>query len=110
MYADHGQQKTHSTERNIEADKALFVAPGEKGFEGVCVVFGLLREGRVPYTDDSLEHGNVHLYIHVPRHSPKLGLITLQGLFGNEKCGKGFLDDCAHYKLDFSHKTSRLIS
>ena len=51
-----------------------------------------------------LEHGNVHLYIHVPRHGLKLGLITLQGLFcktfglsGNDEVGKGFFNGCAHY-------------
>ena len=33
-----------------------------------------------------LEHGNVHLYIQVPRHGLKLGLITLQSLFGKSLC------------------------
>jgi len=64
----------------------------------------------VPHTDYHciqirlLEHGNVHLHIHVSCHGLKLGLITLQSLFGksfglsgNDEVGKGFLDGCTHY-------------
>ena len=47
---------------------------------------------------------NVHLDIHVSCHGLKLGLITLQSLFGksfglsgNDEVGKGFLDGCTHY-------------
>ena len=51
----------------------------KKGFEGAhtdnhCIQIRLL------------EHGNVHLYIQVPRHGLKLGLITLQSLFGKSLC------------------------
>lgn len=94
----------------IEAGNALLIAPREKGFEGACVAVDAIGgEGRVPHTDNHciqirlLEHGNVHLYIHVPRHGLKLGLITLQGLICQSFCFAGdnevfesFLNGCAY--------------
>lgn len=95
----------------IATEDALLIAPREKGFEGACVAVDAIGgEVRVPHTDNHciqirlLEHGNVHLYIHVPRHGLKLGLIALQSLFGksfgfsgNDEVFESFLDGCAHY-------------
>ena len=60
---------------------------GEKGFEGACITVDAVGgKVRGAHTDNHciqirlLEHGNVHLYIQVPRHGLKLGLITLQSL------------------------------
>ena len=89
----------------------LLIAPREKGFEYACITVDAVGgKVRGAHTDNHciqirlLEHGNAHLYIQVPRHGLKLGLITLQSLFGkslclfgNDEVGKGFLDGCTHY-------------
>ena len=96
--------------------ESLLIAPREKEFEGACITVDAVGgKVRGAHTDNHciqirlLEHGNVHLYIQVPRHDLKLGLITLQSLFGkslclfgNDEVGKGFPDGCTHYWLDFS--------
>ena len=66
--------------------------------------YGLIKQKWFAKLQSDYLYCNVHLYIHVPRHGLKLGLIALQGLFcksfglfGNDEVGKGFLDGCAHY-------------
>ena len=110
------QNKQHNEVCAMIESERLILRPwreddAEKGFEGACITVDAIGgKGRVPHTDYHciqirlLEHGNVHLHIHVSCHGLKLGLITLQSLFsksfglsGNDEVGKGFLDGCTHY-------------